>query len=116
MKRLMFSLIFCFVLNFSFGQPQSIINKIAYTNFQKVDSQLNIIYQKVLKINSSDTVLYKKLIISESIWEEFRDAEMDVKFAHRMEPGYYGSMYRELWFTYKRELTEERIKQLKVWL
>ena len=45
----------------------------------------------------------------------FVTQKMKAKYPDR-EEGYYGSVQPMCWFTYMNDLTEERIKKLKVWL
>ena len=57
----------------------------------------------------------KNLKVAQRIWIQFRDAEMKAKYPER-EAGYYGSIHPMCWSIYLKELTEDRINKLQVWL
>jgi uncharacterized protein YecT (DUF1311 family) len=114
MKNIAFLFLLLFNLN-CFSQTQSEINLEAYNNYKKADKELNEVYQKILKEYKSDTEFLKNLKVAQKIWITFRDAEMLAKFPKR-EPGYYGSIQPTCWSNHLQELTEERIKRLKIWL
>lgn len=115
MKQIVFSLILCLTIAVCFGQTQKELNENASKDFQKTDKELNAVYQKILKEYSKDIAFIKNLKNSQRVWIQFRDAEMKTKYPDK-ERGYYGSMQPMCWNTYMTELTEERIKKLKVWL
>jgi len=91
------------------------MNMDAYHSFQKADSELNAIYKKILRLYKSDTIFIKNLKKSQSIWIQFRDAEMEMKYPN-YGSGYYGSMQPMCYGYYKEELTRQRIKRLMEWL
>jgi uncharacterized protein YecT (DUF1311 family) len=98
-----------------FGQTQLDLNEAEHEKCIKADKELNSIYRKVLKEYKEDTTFIKNLKASQKIWIQFRNAEMKVKYPNR-EPGYYGSVQPMCWSIYLTELTNERIKALKVWI
>ena len=103
----------CFL--FACSQTQADMNKDAYNSYQKSDKELNSTYQKILVEYKSDSVFIKNLKASQKIWVSFRDAELKMKFPER-EPGCYGSIHPMCVSYYMEQLTDERIKTLKVWL
>ena len=115
MKQFICSFFFCTIMSFCYSQSQSDMNVKASTNFQKAEAELNTVYKKILKEYKSDTVFIINLKKAQQIWIQFRNAEMNAKFPNK-EPGYYGSVLPLCWNSYKQELTEERIKKLKIWL
>jgi uncharacterized protein YecT (DUF1311 family) len=115
MEGLILTTIFAFTINFSLAQTQAEINEKAATDYKKADKELNAVYQKILKEYKDDTAFIKNLKVAERIWTAFRDAEMKAKYPDR-EDGYYGSIQPTCWYLYEKELTEERIKHLKIWL
>ena len=115
MKRIFFSIALCFVTACCFAQTQSNMNGEAVASYQKADKELNTAYQQILKEYSKDTAFIKNLKVSQRIWIQYRDAEMKVRYPNR-EAGYYGSVQPMCWYTYLTQLTQERAKQLNVWI
>lgn len=108
--------VFCSAISFmSFSQTQFEINEEAQRNFKKSDKELNRVYTQILSVYKNDKVVVANLKKAQRLWVQFRDAEMNAKFPER-EVGYYGSIFPMCWDLYLRELTEERIKKLNVWL
>jgi uncharacterized protein YecT (DUF1311 family) len=91
------------------------MNKEAANAFRKADKELNEIYQKILVEYKTDTVFVKNLKQSQRFWIQFRDAELAMKYPER-EEGYYGSVHPMCVAMYLTQLTEERIKILRIWL
>lgn len=98
-----------------FGQTQADMNQESLNNFFKVDKELNDVYNKILKEYKSDIEFIKNFKNAQRIWIQFRDAELKAKYPDR-EDGYYGSVQPLCVRLYLTELTEERIKKLKIWL
>jgi uncharacterized protein YecT (DUF1311 family) len=97
-------------------QTQMEMNQESYKAYQKVDKELNDVYKKVLKEYGSDTAFIRNLKTAQKLWIQFRDAEVNTKFSDPKPYIAYGSMYPMCWSTEMMELTEERIKKLKVYL
>ncbi|MEP6513679.1 MAG: lysozyme inhibitor LprI family protein [Parafilimonas sp.] len=53
--------------------------------------------------------------VAQRIWIQFRDAQMDMKYPER-ETGYYGSIQPLCWYSYKENLTKNRIDFLNEWM
>ena len=115
MTKLLFSFILCLVMNVCFSQTQFEINQNADIEYRNADKALNAVYQKILKVYKADTEYIKNLKVAQRIWIQFRDAEMKAKYPER-EAGYYGSIHPMCWSIYLKELTEDRINKLQVWL
>ncbi|MCE7067410.1 lysozyme inhibitor LprI family protein [Dyadobacter sp. CY326] len=107
-KYLLASLFFLASLNISFGQ----VNENAYA---KAEKEINSVYQKILQEYTTDKEFIKNLRASQRLWIQFRDAEVKARYPDR-EPGYYGSVHSMCVANLKTELTNERIKTLRVWL
>lgn len=105
----------CVFTTFYYGQTQSEMNNESAKSFQDADKELNLIYQKVLGEYKTDKVFIANLRKAQNAWISFRDAEVLAKFPPR-EKGYYGSVLPTCLSSYKAKLTQERAKQLKVWL
>lgn len=115
MKKIILSLFFCLTFGFSFGQTQGQMTQEAGNNYAKADKELNTVYQRILSEYKSDTVFIKNLKTAQRLWIQFRDAEMKAKYPDR-EEHHYGSVQPMCWNEYLTDLTEERIKKLRVWL
>ncbi|MEO7308370.1 MAG: lysozyme inhibitor LprI family protein [Ferruginibacter sp.] len=115
MTKIILTTLFCIAINFSFAQTQGELNQNAQKKYKKAETEINGVYQRILKEYSSDQVFIKNLKIAQRLWIQFRDAEMKARFPDRY-AGYYGSAQPMCWSMYLTELTEERINKLKVWL
>lgn len=115
MTKVFLSVICHLFIRISFGQTQLEINENADKAFRKSDKELNSIYNSIIKAYKSDTLFIRNLKIAQRIWIQFRDAEMNAKYPER-EYGYYGSIHPMCWSNYLKELTENRIKTLRIWL
>ncbi len=115
MKKISFLTVLFFIALFSYAQTQLELNQEADNKYKLADKELNRAYNQILKEYKPDTAFIKNLKKSQSLWVQFRDAEMKVKFPDR-EPGHYGSVQPMCWSLYKEELTRERLNALKVWL
>lgn len=111
-KNLISTFIFVLTLNTSFGQNQKDTN---LTEYKKAEIEINSVYQDILKEYSSDKEFVKNLKTTQRLWIQFRDAEVKAKYPNRT-PGYYGSVYAMCVSGYMTQLTNERIKTLRVWL
>jgi len=97
-----------------FGQTQVELNNKAKSDYEKTDKELNQVYQKILQDYKSDTVFVKSMKEAQRQWVKFRDAQVKMKY-----PPYKDSdesvlpMCRNY---YLKELTTNRIKELKHWI
>lgn len=115
MKTFILAGIFCFMASFCFCQSQGDMNKEADLDFRKADKELNLVYQKVLKEYAGDKLFVKNLKNAQRLWVQLRDAEMLAKYPET-DSHAYGSAHPMCWSMYLTELTQERIKRLKVWV
>jgi uncharacterized protein YecT (DUF1311 family) len=113
MKHLI--LIFLISCNFCFSQTQLEMNEEADENYKKTDKELNVVYNKILAENKSDTKFISKLKAAQKAWILFRDAEMEAMFPEEDKRLHYGSVFPMCWSMRLTELTKERIKKLKIW-
>ena len=121
MKKLYQSQIFLFafvLMNMlfiapNFAQSQTEMNVKAYSDFKKADAELNIVYQKILKIYSRETTFIKKFKIAQRLWVQLRDAELAAKYPNS---GSYGSVAPMCESIYLETLTKDRIKFLNIWV
>ena len=115
MKQLLLCIITILFSITCFSQTQLEMNEAEHKKFLQSDKELNQVYKQILKEYKSDTAFIKNLKASQRLWVQFRDAELKMMYPQR-EPGYYGSIHPMCWSIYKTDLTNQRIKKLKLWL
>lgn len=94
----------------NFAQSQTAMNK-AYSDFKRADAELNVVYQKILKSYSRETIFIKKFRNAQRLWIQLRDAELAAKYPNR---GTYGSVAPMCESIYRETLTKDRIKFLNI--
>ena len=115
MKKI--AIVFSLILSvLSFAQTQTEMNIDSYNQYLKVDKELNVVYQKILKKYSTDTLFLKKLKIAQNLWIKFRDAEAEAKFPAEDKKYEYGSIFPICYNSFLEELIRKRILELKKWL
>ncbi len=92
------------------------LNDRAFKDFQKSDLHLNQIYNQILKEHQSDKLFLEKLREAQRAWLKFRDAHIASLYPEENKPLAYGSMFPMCYHLALKELTDQRIKQLQVWL
>ncbi|WP_316755532.1 lysozyme inhibitor LprI family protein [Pedobacter aquatilis] len=97
----------------NFAQSQTAMNIKAYSDFKKADTELNVVYQKILKSYSRETTFIKKFRNAQRLWIQLRDAELAAKYPNR---GTYGSVAPMCESIYLETLTKDRIKFLNIWV
>ncbi len=85
----------------------------AGVEYQKVDKELNTVYQKILKEYATQPAFIKNFKSAQRIWVQLRDAELAAKYP---ESGTYGSVEPMCKARYLTALTKDRIKSLRPWL
>jgi uncharacterized protein YecT (DUF1311 family) len=116
MKYFSILLVIIFTTASLFAQTQSEMNIEASNSYKKVDNELGVVYQQILKKYSKNTKFINSLRISERLWIQFRDAEVKMMYPADDPRMAYGSMYPLLYFSLLEELTKTRLKELKVWV
>lgn len=96
----------------NFAQSQTAMNK-AYSDFKRADAELNVVYQKILKSYSRETIFIKKFRNAQRLWIQLRDAELAAKYPNR---GTYASVAPMCESIYLETLTKDRIKFLNIWI
>ena len=115
MNRIVIILFLTFNLT-CFSQSQSEMNKEANNEYKKADIELNNVYQKILTEYKFNTVFIDRLKKTQRIWMSYRDAELEMKFPAENKQTVYGSVYPMCVSFFLKELTEERIEKLNVWI
>lgn len=98
---------------------QTDMNLDVFNNYKQVDNTLNKVYQTILSEYKNDSVFLERFKESQRAWIKFRDAELNAIFPlGNSDEGraVYGSVYPMCISGELIRLTEERVKQLKVWL
>ena len=98
------------------GQTQSEMNQDACTQYKKADQSLNQTYSQVLKDYAKDPGFLVKLKQAQRAWIAFRDAQLAARFPKANKPPEYGSAYPTCRCAILAELTQQRTKELKVWV
>lgn len=96
-------------------ETQADMNKQAYQEFKKADDELNRVYSQVLKKYKNDKIFISKLQKAELAWIKFRDAEIEAIYP-KEDKSFYGSVYPVCVNMDMTEITQQRIKELKLWL
>jgi len=114
MKKVLLTLIFIALEIGVFCQTQIDLNVQSSNSAQNADNQLNEVVKKIQTEYKSDTLFINNLKVSQTIWEKFREAELDLKFPDYQ--NYYGSILPMCKNEFYTELTNDRIQTLKTWL
>lgn len=100
----------------SFAQTQTEMNIDSYKQYLKIDKELNVVYQKILKKYSANKLFLEKLKFAQNLWIKFRDAEVEAKFPAEDKKYEYGSVFPVCYNSFMEDLTRKRILELKKWL
>ena len=112
MKNLIILAFFVSCINaVSFGQTQMEMNQQASTNYKRADAKMALIYKKVQKETMSD-IDRKLLLDAQRTWIKYKEAHC--KSASATYEG--GSIKPLIYFNCLTEITNERIKQLNIYL
>jgi uncharacterized protein YecT (DUF1311 family) len=101
------------------ARSQAALNECAGGDLAKADRELNRTYQRILKKYAKDALFLQRLKQAQRAWLAFRDAEIDMKFPSTNTQeltARYGSVYPICFASYKAGLTEQRTKELSIWL
>jgi len=98
------------------GQTQADLDQQSCGQFHKADASLNATYAKILKEYGKDAEFISKLKAAQRAWLAFRDAELEALFPKPDKQAEYGSVYPMCRCMQLQELTQERTKNLQLWL
>jgi uncharacterized protein YecT (DUF1311 family) len=115
MKYLLCILTFVFC-QITFGQTQSEMNQEAFAYYKEKDSELNLVYNKILKEYGNEKDFIINLKKAQNLWIQFRDAELAMRFPKEDKLLHYGSVYPMCKSYILAEMTEQRTNKLKIWL
>lgn len=114
MKRIVLLSVLSVLFVSLFGQTQAEMNTKAKTEYENVDKELNQVYQAILQDYKSDTIFIKSMKEAQRQWVKYRDAQIKMKYPPYKDAGESAlPMCRNY---YLKELTTNRIKELKKWI
>lgn len=88
----------------------------ARDDFKRADTELNQIYQALLKKEADDRLFVRKLRDAQRAWLAFLNADLDAQFAcpeGESRSVCWGSQYGMAYLSRKADLTRERTKHLQ---
>lgn len=94
---------------------QADMDKQAYREWKKADDELNKVYSQILKKYKDDKVFITKFKKAELAWIKFKDAEIEAIYPDE-DKSNYGSVYPMCVNGIATEMTQQRTKELKLWL
>lgn len=92
------------------------INQCANVGYKEADGELNRVYKKIKQVYKEDTVFLDKLKKAQLVWIQLLDADLELKYPHIDNHGYYGSILPMCMDQYKTSLILKRVAFLKQWL
>lgn len=100
----------------NFSQTQAGMDEQTYQKLKKTDDELNKVYSQVLKKHKDDKVFIAKLQKAELAWIKYRDAEIEAIYPEEDKMHNYGTIYPMCVNGILTEMTQQRIKELGLWL
>ena len=79
-----------------------------------LEPRLNRSYKLFLE-NQEDKVYKKKIEKSQSVWKEYRKAQLDMAFPHSGNAKYFWTGFNACYHAYSNKLTLERIEEINGW-
>ena len=116
--RKKFLLALALTLFSSFGaaaQTQGEMTAQACREYKLADTELNRVYQQILRDYKADNAFIKKLKNAQRAWLAYRDAQLAAIYPD-LSPGAYGSAHPMCRCHELRYLTEARTNELKRWV
>src|SRR5271168_2191021 len=98
------------------AQTQGDLDEQACGQFHKADVAMNEMYSRILKEYAKDEEFIAKFKMAQKAWTEFRDEQLEALFPKGNKQVEYGTVYPTCHCIDLQSLTEERTKQLKVWV
>ena len=97
-----------------YSQTQAEMTYAAMQDYKIAETELNDVYNKILKEYKSDKAFIRSLKESQSLWIKFRDAEVKLKFPEYSSKA--GSARSMCQLFLLKDITEARTAELKKWL
>jgi len=99
----------------AYAETQVEMTATACNEMDKADAQLNQVYKKVLAKYQNDQMFINKFITAQKKWIAFRDAYADSMYIPENKES-YGSVFPMCHCAFLQNITNDRVKQLQVWL
>lgn len=103
-----------FVFAATNGTTQVELNQRAGKDLSLTEAELNDVLAHIKKEYADDPIFLEKLGEAQKAWEAFRDKEIEAIFPPR-EDGFYGSIHSMCYSNEKKEISQQRIRELKRW-
>ena len=118
MKHLLLLLLVLLSGFFLYSQTQSKMNETENDKLIKSEKRMATVLKQINVLYADSPVFLKKLRISQTCWEKFRDAHLDALYPdlNNNTLQEYGSVFPMAYAMEKRNLTEQRIKELMLWI
>jgi uncharacterized protein YecT (DUF1311 family) len=113
MKNIVLLILFSFIGFSAIAQSQSQLNLDADAAYKTADIELNNVYRQILEKYRNDAKFIDKLKNAQRIWISYRDAEVDLRYPPHQD---FGSVYPMCVSMFLKEITEDRVGSLKLWL
>ena len=98
------------------AQTRSVPSQEPCDQYKKSDSDLNRVFQQVLREYKGDIRFIRKLKASQRAWLAYRDAQLQALYPKPDTLREYGSAFRMCSCLALDELTNERVKILRRWI
>ncbi|KTC65595.1 Uncharacterized protein conserved in bacteria (plasmid) [Legionella adelaidensis] len=98
------------------AKTQIELNRCAALELKNAKSEMERVFQEILKKYADDPVFVEKMKIAQDTWAKYRDAQIEMQFPHSDQAQYYGSIYPLCLQLELTRFTQERIKVLNKWL
>lgn len=108
--KIFISLLFTLIYNIGFSQTNAEMKEQSSNRLNKFDKELNIVYQKIMKNNSG--IKKENIRKAQIAWLKFRD--LHCLCESKEHEG--GSLESLIYIECLAIMTEERVKQLKIFL
>jgi len=115
-KGSILTIAFLIAISGLYAQTQGDLDEQACGQFHKADVATNEVYSRILKEYAKDEEFIAKLKAAQKTWTAFRDAQLEALFPKANTLAEYGTVYPMCHCIELQSLTEERTKQLKMWV
>ncbi len=118
-KRFVFSVIILFSQFFFLPVNASALDDITqelFSELQEAQSKLDLIYTEILQDYAEDRIFIAALEKSQSAWLLYRDSVLEARFPKDDKLIEYGWAYSACSYSILLDLTNQRIRELMVWI
>jgi uncharacterized protein YecT (DUF1311 family) len=97
-------------------QAQTGLRSELCSQYNQANSELNKVYQQILREYGKDALFIQKLKAAQRAWLIFRDAHVESLYPEKDKLSAYGTVYRDCFCQSMAELTSKRTEQLRRWI